>query len=704
MPSVRHIRALLRNRQLPTGDIRANRMLSVVTVRSEKAYARIIRVRPPELPEGVAFIDSSVLSARASLRIGGDTIPVLASDIVRYVGEPIGLLVGPDRETLLSLREDVRVIYEEFEPRFSITENSDIKPYQELTKTVGEVDEAFASADRVVEHNIRTGVQEHFYPDPHAAYARMREDGRMEIVCATQWPHHVRHTVAETTGIAQANIKVYAIEPGQSLEGKVWYPSLVASHAALASRSSGAPCLLMYDRGEDLLVSPKRPAAYLRYRAALDAQGHTLALDAAIRYDTGAYPVMTGETLRRLMVSALGLYTCKNARAHVAAYRTNSIPAAPTVAIDAPAWHAAELLAGAVIRKTHADPVAWKLRHMITPDSANHVGERPPGDIPASTLMEAATAESDFHRKFAAFELQRRNRDTILGKVEPARGIGLAFGSQGTGFSGRGEEGVGSMVRIELDEDGGAWLYNSCRSASAALQALWRTKIADALGLDIESVRLASCDTDTVPDSGPSMFSRAIGQQTRLIEQALVAVNSKRFQQPLPISATRSYRRPRSQPWDPEKQEGRPYSRRSFAAVVVEVEVDPIALEPTVRGTWIAIEAGAILDEPAALQTMRSTCNHALAWAARQPMTGGGLSRPLDGASGSNPPFKNEPPLWVRFLDGSARTGRQPCGIGDLPYTCIPAAFAQAIEQATGTRSTPLPARPSSIYQMLEQA
>ncbi len=704
MPSARHIRALLRNRQLPTADIRANRMLSVVTVRSEKAHARIIRIRPPELPEGVFFIDASALSARAGLRFGGDTMPILASEIVRYVGEPIGLLAGPDREALLSLREDVRVIYEEFAPQFSITESAEMQPYRELTKDAGNVDETFAAADNVTERNIRTGVQEHFYPDPHAAYARLREDGRMEVVCATQWPHHVRHTVAESTGMAQANIKVYAVEPAQSLEGKVWYPSLVASHAAMASRATGAPCLLVYDRSEDLLVSPKRPAMYMRYRAALDTEGNTLAFDASIRYDTGAYPVMTEETMRRLLVSALGLYTSRTARVHVAAYRTNSVPAAPTVAVDAPAWHAAELLAGAVIRKTLSDPLEWKLRHIITTESGNHVGERPPGEVPASALMEAATAESDFHRKFAAFELQRRNRDTILGKSEPARGVGLAFGSQGTGFSGRGEERVPSMVRIELDEEGNAWLYNSCRSASAALQALWRKRIAEALGLDIDSVRLASCDTDTVPDSGPSMFSRAVGQQTRLIEQALAAVNGKRFQQPLPITASRAYRRPRSQSWDPEAQEGRPYSRRSFAAAVVEVEVDPIALEPKVRGMWIAVEGGVILDEPAALQTMRSTCNHALTWAARQPMSAGGLSRPLDGASGFNPPFKHEPPLWVRFLDGSARTGGHACGIGDLPYTCIPAAFTQAIEQATGTLSTPLPARPSSIYQMLEQS
>ncbi|MFP4644369.1 MAG: xanthine dehydrogenase family protein molybdopterin-binding subunit, partial [Spirochaetales bacterium] len=550
MPTARHIRALLRNRQLPTGDIRVNRMLSVVTVRSEKAHARIIRVRPPELPEGVTFVDSRALSGRAALRFGGNTMPILATDTVRYVGEPIGLLVGPDREKLLSLREDMRVIYEEFDPHFSLAEHSDMEPYQQLTKTVGDVDEAFASAHDIIERNTRTGVQEHFYPDPHAAYARLRQDGGLEVTCATQWPHHVRRTVAEATGIAQANIKVYAIEPGQSLEGKVWYPSLVASHAALASRASRAPCLLVYDRSEDLLVSPKRPATYLRYRAALDAEGQLLALDALIQYDTGAYPVMTEEMLRRLLVSALGQYTCGITRVHVAAYRTNSVPAAPTVAIDAPSWHAAELLVGAIIRKTHSDPVAWKLRHIITPESGNHVGERPPGDVPASALMEAATEASDFRRKFAAFELQRRNRDTILGNADPARGVGLAFGSQGTGFSGRGEESIPSMVRVELDEDGGAWLYNSCRSASAALQALWRGRIAESLGLDIDSVHLASCDTDTVPDSGPSMFSRAVGQQTRLIEQALAAVNGKRFKQPLPIIAGRSYRRPRSQPWD----------------------------------------------------------------------------------------------------------------------------------------------------------
>ncbi len=703
MPTARHIRGLLRTRQLSPADIRVEGMSSVVVVRSEKAHARIIRVHPPELPPDVRLLDGSTLPARATLRLYGDSVPILARETVRYVGEPIALLVGPDREQLLALREQINVVYEDYEPTFSLDTADASAVAATIERVSGNPDEAFEHATRTLERDCSTGIQEHFYPEAHSAYANFRRDGRIEVTCTTQWPYHVRRTVAETAGVAAARVKVYAVEPGPALDGKLWYPSLVAAHAAIASRQSGRPCLLRLDRSEDLLVTPKRATTRIRQRAALDAEGNAKAVDIDIRYDAGAYPVLTDETLRRMMIASVGAYRVAAAHVRVSALRTNTVPTGPMTGIEAPAWFAAEELAAGLIRETQSDPVEWKRRHIITQEASNHINEQLSGRSPVLRLMDEAAQASDFNRKFSAFELQRKNRTTALGAVEVARGVGMAIGSQGMGFSGRTEELVAGNVQLQLDDEEVVWLYTSSRPVSAGLQSYWKQLISERLGIEPDNVRLASCDTDTVPDSGPTVFSRAVSAHTRLIEQACNAIVSRRAVQRPPITVRRSYRRPKRQKWDHETQSGTPYPGRSWAAAVVEVEVDPMTFEAIVRGVWIAIDAGRILDPASARQTVLSTINHALGWAARRQVPTIHMSRPVETGVGFDPPFRYEPPLYVGFADDH-HTERTPAlGIGELPWFCVPAAYAHALAQATGIDSISLPAGPSPVYEALER-
>lgn len=113
----------------------------------------------------------------------------------------------------------------------------------------------------------------------------------------------------------------------------------------------------------------------------------------------------------------------------------------------------------------------------------------------------------------------------------------------------------------------------------------------------------------------------------------------------------------------------------------------------------MTIDGGKILDLAGAHQTMLATINHALTWTARRPVTGPDIARPLDGHTGFSSPFRQEPPSHIDFVSHERKSSSHPLGIGELPYFCIPAAFVQAIEQATGATSLPLPAGPASIFQ-----
>jgi CO/xanthine dehydrogenase Mo-binding subunit len=148
--------------------------------------------------------------------------------------------------------------------------------------------------------------------------------------------------------------------------------------------------------------------------------------------------------------------------------------------------------------------------------------------------------------------------------------------------------------------------------------------------------------------------------------------------------------------------EGNPFSLFSWAAAVVETEIDPIDYEPRVRGVWLSVDGGRILSERKARSSLEIATLHALGWATRERIAyDAGALAVEDVLSYQIPLSSDAPPITVDFTwtDSAA-----PKGIGELPFACVPAAFAQAVSQATGTSFDELPIRPDSVRKSLEDA
>src|SRR5512145_2087507 len=87
-------------------------LLHAATARSGVARGRIAEVRLPPLPEGIVVIDASRIPGRNLLVHLGLSMPFLAENAVSYLGEPVVLLGGPDREQLASLSREVVIACE----------------------------------------------------------------------------------------------------------------------------------------------------------------------------------------------------------------------------------------------------------------------------------------------------------------------------------------------------------------------------------------------------------------------------------------------------------------------------------------------------------------------------------------------------------------------------------------------------------------
>lgn len=555
-----------------------------------------------------------------------------------------------------------------------------------------------ANSHQVVQGTYRTGIQEHMYNEPQGAVADPRPDGSFILQTATQWPYHVRQTVADNLSIKPGACTVATTDTGVDLDGKLWYPSLVATHAALLAQKTGLPVKLVYSNLEDFQYTTKRAPVIVTHLTGIDETGAVTSAKVEISYNCGAYPLFTDEMVDQLAATALGLYDCDDVSVSVRVVRTNLPPLNVLSGFGTAATHfAAETHAARIVEISGADPVQWRI------DQIKSVRTGAFRAHPAAVVgtITSVVDRSDFSRKVAAYELQKKRREEGTTVNMATRGIGLAIAAEGNGFAGSNESNYASAIAVELGTDGTAVLRTSTVPRSDTLRGYWISLVSDGLGLERNAVRLEAGRTGETPDSGPSTLSRSIAISGRLITQICATIQRRRFRSPLPIEVRRSYRVPRNASWDTITLTGQPFPHHALGAVVVEVSVDSVTFESRVRDVWLSVDAGRVIDDDQARRSLEMGVYQALEWATHeivQYQRGAIDARSyLSYRNQSNPSL---PGIHISLLQS---TVREPRGVGSLPYNCVPAALAAAVSQATGRYMDQIPTNPELIHGYMEQ-
>jgi nicotinate dehydrogenase subunit B len=147
---------------------------------------------------------------------------------------------------------------------------------REEGKTVGNVDDAFKSASRVIEAEYEWPFQSHARMGPGCALVEIK-DGKVTCWTGTQKAHFVQTGLAATLGVPQDSVRViWTSGPGSYGRSDA---DDAATDAAVLAKAVGKPVRLQYMRGEGTGWDPKAPASIHRARAALDASGNVVAYD-----------------------------------------------------------------------------------------------------------------------------------------------------------------------------------------------------------------------------------------------------------------------------------------------------------------------------------------------------------------------------------------------------------------------------------------
>ncbi len=330
---------------LYAGDLAFAGMLHARVVRSQVPSARISRrdaTAARQVP-GVVMValGEDVPHNEVRVDVPGQTVAVgalkasmqvLATDRVRFHGEPIALVVAGTEDAAAEACGLVEVEFETLpvvadaaealrEGAPKVHEEGNLLAEWNIDR--GDVDAAFASAAVVVEGTYETQFVDHAYLEPEAGVGWMDDDGVLNLRVATQVVEHYRD-VARILGVPESKVRVIAPYVGGGFGGKE--DMTVEPYIALAVALTRKPVRMQWTRGESLLARAKRHRNTMRYRTAAASDGTIVAQDIEIVSDAGAYAYLSALVLLYSSVHACGPYRVENVRVRSKAVYTNNPP------------------------------------------------------------------------------------------------------------------------------------------------------------------------------------------------------------------------------------------------------------------------------------------------------------------------------------------------------------------------------------------
>ena len=481
-------------------------------------FAVLITVRASSLAISTQFVDSHpgialVLTAKDVPGIDCYGViprcadqPVFAHNEARYRGEAVAAIVGEtDSLEALDLAE-FPVRWESLPALQSMDEAlakdaPRIHPNREGNILVrgrvvcGDVDQALANADVVLEAEYETGFVEHAYIEPEAGFAR-RVGDTVEIQACTQSPYMDRNDIAKILGIAPEKVRVIPTAVGGGFGSKL--DLSVQPFIALAAWRLDRPVRMVYSRTESIVSTTKRHPARMRLRAGATRDGKLTALDFSADFNTGAYSSWGPTVAGRVPVHASGPYLVPNYRALTRAVHTNIVPAGAFRGFGVPqAAIAQEQLYDDLADRLGIDRLEFRILNSLDDQTPTVTGQILGEGVGIRQCLEALRPRWQAARREVA-EFNSAN-------CPLRRGVGVAGMWYGCGNTSLPNP---STVRIGLKPDGRISLHQGAVDIGQGSNTIITQICADALGAPIAQFDLVSGDTALTPDCGKTSASR----------------------------------------------------------------------------------------------------------------------------------------------------------------------------------------------------
>jgi len=482
-------------------------------------------VTAADLPPGLAI---PVRLALRDLPLTDYLQPVLAAGVVRYVGEPLAVVVAEDAYAAEDAAELVDVDIDPLPAVLTAAAAAAggapaLFPAGNVAADVsmgyGDTEAAFARAAHVAETEIEIGRHTAVPLEPRALLAEPDpRTGGLSITGMTKVPVFNRDVLAGMLGIDETLIHVRAIDAGGGfgVRGEFYPEDYLVPWLA---RTLGRPVKWAEDRAEHLVAVNHSRQQVHRISAAFDAAGRLLALADDILHDNGAYCRTHGITVPELTVAMLpGPYRVPAFRGRIQVLLTNKTPCGT--------YRAPGRFEGTTAREQLLDMAAGQLgigraelrrRNLLGPDEL-------PCHRPLTTLgTDVVLDAGDYPALLAAAgaEASRLGYPVVVADGRAAgrrRGLGLAVFLEKSGL------GPQDTADVFVSKAGAVHVYSGGTSMGQGIETVLAQIAADALGVGLDAVQVVNGDTALQPFGSGSWASRTTVVTGNAVHAAATAV------------------------------------------------------------------------------------------------------------------------------------------------------------------------------------
>ena len=445
---------------------------------------------------------------------------VLASDIVRYVGEPVAVVFAADQYSAEDAAEAVELDIEQFDAVMiaadkpglfapNLTTEPDV-----VRKGFGDIEAAFRNAHAVIELDLSVGRHSGVPMETRGAIARYDEARDvLEMHGAAKVPHWNRDQIAKMLGRDVASVQLYEghVGGGFGIRGELYPEDILVCAAALTFKR---PIKWIEDRREHLIAANHSRQQQHRVRAAIDAQGHILGIEDEFFHDNGAYMRTHAATVPDLAAAMLpGPYRVPAYRAVGHIRLTNKTPCGT---YRAPGRYEStfvrERLMDAIAAKVGVDKVEIRRRNLL-PKSAM------PYALGLDTLGTHIVYDSGDYALLLDKALTSAGWSELQAQLKARRAKGEMVGAGVAMFVEKSGLGPFDTVRIAVKPGGGIEVVTGVASIGQGVETVIAQICADTLGVDYSTINVVHGQTDRIAKGMGAFASRVTvmcGEATRL--------------------------------------------------------------------------------------------------------------------------------------------------------------------------------------------
>ncbi|MEO8694574.1 MAG: xanthine dehydrogenase family protein molybdopterin-binding subunit [Acidimicrobiales bacterium] len=502
-------------------DVDIPRVSYAAIVRSTVAHANVTRFDASAAGTAALVMGPDELARRVRgglpvLWVLGDQTSLHTPVVdlrVKYVGQPLGVVVASSRALAEDIAESIVVEYEDLPvvpdieqalaPGAVLIDESrpgNVLATLECGDSAADTSVVFGSAPRQLRRRFHIGRLTGVPMEPRGIAVVPDAHGKLTVYTSTQSAHAVRDGIAEVTGLAQHRIRVITpdVGGGFGLKDHAYEDELLVVLAAL---ELGTPVKWIEDRNESLIATTQARDEIHDATIAFTDDGRLLGLQVESWRNVGAQlSIFGGGPLFAALGMMPGPYKWQAVRGVGRLVATNRTPTGAYRGFgQTQAALIREHMVELVARELGVDPVALRLQNLIGVDELPYTNRAfityDNGDYAASLLRARALIE----REIAAVATPDDGRRRGIGYCVYVQlaGVGPSNINQMLGLHIGGHE--GATVRMERDAT--VRLYVGISPHGQGQETTFAQLVADRLGVAIEDIELIYGDTDVTPYS-----------------------------------------------------------------------------------------------------------------------------------------------------------------------------------------------------------